>query len=140
MGMRRQAREYALQLLYQIEMSKANLAEAEVEFWSRQKLQEPETTAFVRQLVEGVLAQRSEIDDLIAKQATHWKLSRMPAVDRNVLRLAIYELKACPEVPLKVALNEAIEIAKKFGTEESHAFINGVLDKIAKVLRKEENV
>lgn len=135
--MRRQAREAALQLLYQIEMSPSSLNEVETDFWSRQKDSDPAAITFVHQLVEGILAQKETIDDLIAKQATHWKLSRMPVVDRNLLRLAVYELKACPDIPLKVTLNEAIEIAKKFGAEGSPAFINGVLDKIAKLVRKE---
>lgn len=138
--MRRQSREWALQLLYQIEMAQTGFNDVETEFWSRQKTEDPATVAFARQLVSGVLAQKEEIDTLIAKQATHWKLSRMPVVDRNVLRLAVYELKSCPDIPIKVTLNEAIEVAKKFGAEESHTFINGVLDKIAKLLRKEEEI
>lgn len=136
--MRRQSREWALQLLYQIEMAQTGFNDVETEFWSRQKTEDPATVDFARQLVSGVLAQKEEIDTLIAKQATHWKLSRMPVVDRNVLRLAVYELKSCLDIPIKVTLNEAIEVAKKFGAEESHTFINGVLDKIAKLLRKEE--
>lgn len=120
---RRQARETALQTLYQIEMSGGDLPK--------------EMEVFSEQLVKGVLAQKEAIDQCIAKVATHWKLERMPAVDRNLLRLAVYELKECPDIPLKVTLNEAIEIAKKFGAEESSNFINGVLDKIAKELRKE---
>lgn len=137
MGIRRLARECALQMLFQIEMSGAALDEIREGFWSRQKEADPKARTFAEALVWGVLSEKSEIDQLIRRHATHWKLSRMPAVDRNVLRLAVYELKACADVPLKVTLNEAIEIAKRFGTEESSSFINGVLDKIGKELRKE---
>lgn len=138
MSLRRQARECALQLLYQVEMSKAPFAEIENDFWARQKEPAQALRDFAGQLVQGVLKEQADIDQWIAKQATHWKLSRMPAVDRNLLRLAVYELKNCLDIPLKVTLNEAIEIAKKYGSEESSLFINGVLDKIAKQLRKEE--
>lgn len=96
-----------------------------------------QTVKFANDLTEGVLAQKDPIDLLIAKYSEHWKISRMAAVDKNLLRLAIYEIKNFPDIPVKVTLNEAIEIAKKFGSEESGSFINGVLDKIAKEFGKE---
>ncbi len=138
MSTRRQAREAALQMLYQIEMSGSGLPEITEEFWSGQKIDDAKSRAFVEQLVKGVLKEKEAIDECIAKHATHWKLGRMPVVDKNVLRLAVFELKESSEIPLKVILNEAIEVAKKFGAEESSTFINGVLDKVAKELRKEE--
>ena len=96
---------------------------------------EDDVEEFSNQIVEGVIRNRSEIDRLIELHSTHWKLSRMAYVDRNILRMAVYELLYCHDIPHSVTLNEAIEVAKKFGTEESGAFINGVLDNIAKELK-----
>lgn len=124
-------------MLYQLDLSGCNVEEVLEGFWKGSQNYDPQLTPFTENLVKGVLAQRDVIDTLIAKHATHWKLSRMPVVDKNVLRLAVFELKASPDIPLKVILNEAIEIAKKFGAEESSSFINGVLDKIAKDVRGE---
>ncbi|OGQ04662.1 MAG: transcription antitermination factor NusB [Deltaproteobacteria bacterium RIFCSPLOWO2_01_44_7] len=137
MGTRRLARESALQMLYQIEMSGGALQDVVKGFWERQKDFVPEVQEFADRLVSGVLEEKELVDDFIVRHSTHWKLSRMSAVDKNILRIAVYELKSCKDIPLKVTLNEAIEIAKKFGTEESSSFINGVLDKIAKELEKE---
>ena len=137
MGTRRQARESALQMLYQMEMSGADFKEMRDDFWVGQTVTDAKIKEFSENLVQGVLVEKETIDQLINKYATHWRLERMPVVDRSVLRLAVYELKECKDVPLKVILNEAIEVAKKFGAEESSTFINGVLDKVAKELRKE---
>ena len=137
MGTRRQARESALQMLYQMEISGAAFKEMREDFWVGQTVTDAKMKEFSENLVQGVLAEKETIDQLINKYATHWRLERMPVVDRSVLRLAVYELKECKDVPLKVILNEAIEVAKKFGAEESSTFINGVLDKVAKELRKE---
>ena len=87
---------------------------------------------YARTLVEGTLACQAEIDDLIRQQAEHWRLERMPAVDRNILRLAVYEFLYQTDVPKLVVLDEAIELAKEFGTEQSGSFINGLLDGILK--------
>lgn len=124
-------------MLYQLDLSGAPLEEVLDHFWKSQGEADPRMKPFSENLVRGVLAQQAALDVLIAKHATHWKLNRMPVVDKNVLRLAAFELKEAPDIPLKVILNEAIEIAKKFGAEESSGFINGVLDKIAKDLRGE---
>lgn len=137
MGIRRLARECALQMLYQLEMTGQNFESVCSDFWKGQEAVDLQTKTFAEKLVEGVLSQKESIDKLIRQYATHWKLGRMPVVDRNLLRLAAFELKECPDIPLKVVLNEAIEIAKRFGSEESSTFINGVLDKVAKELRKE---
>ena len=91
---------------------------------------------FASDLLEGTFRNKREIDDLIERHSLHWKLARMAVVDRNILRLAVYELLYLHDVPTSVVLNEAIEIAKKFGTEDSGAFINGILDKVAKEVRK----
>lgn len=85
---------------------------------------------FASKLVQGVQEHLEEIDQLLMKMARNWRVDRMTTVDRNILRLAIYELLFCPEVPVKVSINEAIELGKRFGSAESPAFINGILDKI----------
>lgn len=124
-------------MLYQIDLSGAPVEEVLGHFWKGQEATDPQMIQFSEGLVKGVLAQKEAIDTLIAQHATHWKLHRMPVVDKNILRLAAFELKEASDIPLKVILNEAIEIAKKFGSEESAGFINGVLDKIAKEVRGE---
>jgi N utilization substance protein B len=124
----------ALQFLYQLDVSGATPVDAEREFWSRHPV-DPEARAFADELVRGTKDKQSKVDALIRQFAEHWDLDRMALVDRNILRLAVYELLLPSAVPPKVAINEAIEIAKKFGTQESSRFINGVLDRIAKELR-----
>ena len=136
MGHRRQARENAIQMLYQIELSGASTEDAEDSFWHHHEA-DSDIKAFAGELIRGVLSHKDEVDALVAEHALHWKLTRMPPVDRNILRCAVYELRYLIDVPTKVILNEAIDIGKKFGSEESGSFINGVLDKIAKDLRKE---
>jgi N utilization substance protein B len=86
---------------------------------------------FAEQLVRGVQDVKAEIDEIIQRYSTNWKIDRMARVDRNILRLGVYELLRRGDVPIKVTLNEAVELGKKFGSEESSAFVNGVLDKIA---------
>jgi N utilization substance protein B len=81
-------------------------------------------------LANGVLAAQSQIDSLIEKYSKNWKVQRMPCVDRNVIRVAVFEMLFCPDIPPKVSINEAIDVAKKFGTEESGAFVNGIVDRI----------
>ncbi len=134
MGNRRKAREAALQVLYQVDLSKINPGEALELFWMQESAS-AEIKDFTTQLVEVVLQNQAEVDQLVEKHATHWKLLRMACVDRNILRLAVYELLCCKDIPKSVSLNEAIELGKKFGTEESGSFINGVLDHIAKEIK-----
>lgn len=130
MGKRRKAREVALQFLYQLDLHGAvDPKPYEPEFWQRHPV-DPATRAFAEGLVRGSKEQQAKIDHLLAEYAEHWDLERMSVVDRNILRMAVYELLWQPEVPPKAAINEAIEIAKKFGTTESSRFINGVLDRI----------
>jgi transcription antitermination protein NusB len=134
-GRRRKAREIALQFLYQLDVSGDDDPRSPAEeFWSRHPVDQ-EARAFAEELVVGTKRNQGKIDALIAQSVEHWDLERMSAVDRNILRAAVYELLGHPEVPPKVAINEAIEIAKKFGTQESSRFINGVLDRIARELR-----
>jgi len=135
MGKRRKAREVALQFLYQLDQTGADdPTPFEDDFWGRHPVDEG-ARAFAASLVRGTKAQQPKIDAIIAETAEHWDLERMAVVDRNILRMAVYELLCEPTVPGKVAINEAIEIAKKFGTAESSRFINGVLDRIHRELR-----
>lgn len=146
MGNRRRAREASLQLLYEVDLSQKEVGEALNLFMKdpQHLLHElPETPealseieVFTRQISEGVMHNVREIDQLIEGHSTHWKISRMASVDRNILRMAVFELLYCPDIPASVTINEAIEIAKKYGTEESSSFVNGVLDHIAKELKK----
>ena len=134
-GRRRKARELALQFLYQLEQNGATDPRPfEADFWARHPVDD-EARAFADSLVQGAKRQQGDIDKRIAECAEHWDLDRMAVVDRNILRLAVYELLFEPGVPGKVTINEAIEIAKKFGTAESSRFINGVLDRIHRELR-----
>lgn len=135
MGSRRKARELSIQILYQMEMKGAEPREVVDLFWKVEEVGS-EIRQFTQELVEGVYRNRREIDQLIEKHSLHWKLPRMAVVDRNILRLGVYELLYLHDVPTSVVLNEAIEIAKKFGTEDSSSFINGVLDNVAKEVRK----
>jgi N utilization substance protein B len=135
MGRRRKAREVALQFLYQLDQhGETDPTAHETEFWSRHPVDE-ETRAFASALVHGVMRRHAEVDKLIAQYTEHWDIDRMAVVDRNILRLAVWELLDQASAPPKVAINEAIEIAKKFGTGESGRFINGILDRVHKELR-----
>lgn len=135
MGKRRKAREMALQFLYQLDLrGEDDPGTAAAEFWARHPV-DAEARAFADTLVTGAKLNQPKIDQLIAQFTEHWDLDRMAVVDRNILRVGVYELLWRPEVPPKVAINEAIEMAKKFGTTESSRFINGVLDRIHKELR-----
>ena len=147
MGARRTGRERALQALYQLEMTPGTPAEALASAWSSSAGAEgaeaaepgkpdPEAQRFAQELVTGVVQNRAEIDRLIEEHSHNWRLDRMSRIDRNVLRLGIFELKYRPDIPKKVSLNEAVELGKNFGTEESSAFVNGLLDRIALALGK----
>jgi N utilization substance protein B len=128
MGSRHQARERALQILFQYDIHGKPGVWLD-EFWKPLKDDE-ETKVFAERLVEGVLDKKKELDALIGKHATNWKVSRMPIVDRNILRAGVYELIWMDEVPAKVTMNEAIELAKSFGDDEASKFVNGILDKV----------
>ena len=128
---RREARELALQALYQVDVgAEGDPTQGLAVFWGHFNRGE-EIDAFARELVEGVRAHRERIDALIAASAEHWRLSRLSRVDLNLLRLATFELLGRPEIPASVTINEAIEIARRFGSDDSAAFVNGVLDAIA---------
>jgi N utilization substance protein B len=127
---RRVARETALQVLYQIEMTGEPESFSKIiEHWSAEFALPPKSVEFAQVLVEGSLRYEKEIDAKIASTAHEWAMDRMNAVDRNLLRLAIFEMLYYGHTPHRVILNEAIEIAKKFGGDDSSRFINGILDK-----------
>jgi N utilization substance protein B len=130
-GTRRKAREIALQMLYQMEVNPVDPQEALALLW-RNVSAGRETREFVERIVQGVHANRQEIDQVIARHSEHWRLDRMDWVDRSILRMGVFELLFCDDIPHKVAMNEAVDLGKKFGAEESGAFINGILDKISK--------
>lgn len=133
MSLRRKARECALQLLYQWEGERSDPAALLPDFW-RSKKAELATRAFAEELFQGTIQHIPEIDRLVEEHSEHWKLERMSAVDRNLLRLAVYELRAHPATPRAVVIDEALEIARRFSSEESVEFINGVLDAVRKSL------
>ena len=131
---RTKARERAVQALYQIDVAASDLDEALERFWKSFEPVEREVRELAEEYVRGVARHRRTIDDAIEAVSSNWRLDRMAKVDRNVLRLAVFELHHRPDVPVKVVLNEAIEMGKKYGSESSGAFINGVLDRIAQDL------
>jgi N utilization substance protein B len=132
-GARRTGRAYALQLLYARDGDPATDLSGPVTSWASEfELEiEPSAQTFARDLLAAAVERAGEIDDLIASASKNWRIDRMSRVDRNILRLGACELIAFRDVPVKVVINEAVELAKRFGTAESSAFVNGVLDRIA---------
>ena len=129
MKKRTRARELALQFLYQLDLRGNDLLEEAAEY-VRGEERDAETARFALRLVEGTHEYRRGLDGVIQSVAQNWNISRMAVIDRNVLRLATYELLHCKDVPPKVAINEAIELGKRYSTQNSGAFINGILDRI----------
>jgi len=132
-GGRTRSREMALQILYSVDQVTA----PSVDDWEQTLLDtegSEEVKAFAQALAAGVLAERAELDRLISGAADNWELSRLAAVDRNVLRLAVHELISRDDIPAKVSINEAIELGKRFSTKQSGSFINGILDRIRRDL------
>jgi N utilization substance protein B len=128
-GSRRLGRERALQALYALDLNQMDAARFLETFWENNPSLE-DVRSFAGQLIEGVLSHRADLDALISSKAQHWALSRMALVDLNLIRLATFELLYRNDIPKKVIINEAVEIAKKFGSEDSAAFVNGILDEI----------
>lgn len=137
MGKRRLARELTLQFLYQTDALKGfdsgnSVDESINRFWSgRNRNEDHDTISFMERLSRGVVENVQGIDGIITRYSTHWRLSRMPNIDRNILRMAIYEIAYLRNIPPAVTINEAVEIAKKYGSEESSGFINGILDRVS---------
>jgi transcription antitermination protein NusB len=129
MTRRSRAREVALQLLFERDHN-AQAQRPEVERFVRDRLREPELRQFCLALYDGVVNHVAEIDQRLSEAADNWRLPRMATVDRNALRLGAYELLFCPETPPSVALDECIELARRFGSADSPAFVNGVLDRL----------
>lgn len=127
--MRRKAREFAVQMLYAMDLNPEPPQSCIDVFWELNRAR-PEIVTYATELVRGTLRKKKEIDQFISAHSSHWKIDRMPVTDRNILRLATYELLEESSVPSKVVINEAIELAKKFGTTDSALFVNGVLDSI----------
>ncbi len=128
MGSRHQARERALQILFQYDIHGRPGLWLDV-FWKENEATDV-AKAFAERLVAGVVEKKKELDSLIGKYATNWKIGRMPIVDRNILRAGVYELLWMDDVPAKVTVNEAIELAKSFGDDEASKFVNGILDQV----------
>jgi N utilization substance protein B len=129
MSLRRKAREFALQMLFQIDMTDQDPQEVVSLFWQARTVG-ADVRTFAEDLFRGTLEIRERLDTLLARISAHWRLERMPVVDRNLLRLALYEMLFLSETPRVVVIDEAIEIAKRFGSEDSGQFINGVLDRL----------
>jgi N utilization substance protein B len=146
MASRRRAREYGLQALYQSDLRGISTADALNHLWSgvletedEEESQRPpasEEVEFAQRLVEGVNRTQADLDALVESCSTNWRLARMPIVDRNILRIAAYEIVHCDDIPLNVSINEAVELAKRFGAAESKAFVNGILDRICRTIRE----
>ncbi|MDH3629405.1 MAG: transcription antitermination factor NusB [Acidobacteriota bacterium] len=127
MGQRRRGREYALQMMFQIDVTDVTPEQVFPTFWEAQNAAD-EVVHFAETLVSGVTQELGDLDRQLGELAKNWRLERMAVVDRNVLRIALWELIHSPETPPAVVIDEAIEVAKKYGSHESGSFINGVLD------------
>jgi N utilization substance protein B len=133
-GGRRIAREHAVQFLYQADMNPMDMPQALALFWNAQESVSNNIRAFAEQLIRGTIENREAIDQKIRQYTEHWELDRIAMVDRNILRLAIYEMTCRTDIPPIVSINEAVDIAKKFSTPDSGGFVNGILDRMRKDL------
>jgi len=135
MSIRRKSRELALQCLYQIDQSGNN--QADITLMSDHFDVNKKAVPYAQELISGIQLQWDALNNMIELHAKNWRLSRMAVIDRNILRIACFELAHMPDVPSSVVLNEAIEIAKRFSTDDAAPFINGILDSICRSVRKE---
>ena len=139
MATRRDGREWALQIIFSQDLNtRENLVAVIDDFFEQHATSDPRTRVFTEQLVQGVVDNRQEIDARIERYAEHWKIRRMGVVDRNVLRIAVYELFYSEDVPPAVVLNEAIDLAKYFSTSDSGKFVNGILDRACRDSKTKE--
>jgi transcription antitermination protein NusB len=136
MGTRRKSRELVLQMLFQADMGKQTVDHVRKTFWAEHATASDEVRGFADDLFRVATDRNAEIDQLIERHAEHWRMDRMAAVDRNLLRAGVAEFLAYPETPRAVVINESLEIARKFSSLESVQFVNGVLDSVAKELHK----
>jgi transcription antitermination protein NusB len=137
MGNRRKSRELAMQALFYMDMNQNDSSELLERFCLNFAVSKKARPFFLK-LVKGVIQAKPEIDSKIETFSDNWKINRMSCVDRNIMRIAVFELLYCKDIPSKVSINEAIDIGKKFGTDESGAFINGILDSIHIALKKKK--
>jgi len=131
-GKRRKSREMAMQMLFQGDIGKQTPEQVRGSFWDAQAEQDPETRGFADDIYRVASVREAEIDELIERHSANWRLVRMPAVDRNVLRAAVAEMLGFPDTPAPIIINESLEIARRYSAPESINFLNGVLDAIAK--------
>jgi N utilization substance protein B len=136
MGARTSGREAALQILFAVESANHDADKAIRDFW-REFPGDPEGRPFADELVRKVVERRAELDEQIRKVSTNWRLERMSPIDRNILRLGVLELGFRDDAPRAVVIDEAVELAKRYGAENSSVFVNGVLDKVADIYRRE---
>lgn len=133
---RKKTREFALQVLYQLNIAKQDVLTALTQF-EEHFISHGEGDEFLKRLVQGVLEHCPELDRLIEQYSENWRLDRINLVDRNILRMALFELLYCEDIPPKVTINEAIDLGKRYGSEDTGSFINGILDRIQhEVIRK----
>jgi len=131
---RRKSRELAMQMLFQADIGRQSPDQVRATFWKAGDPVEPEVQGFAEDLFRVALAEQEQIDALIAAHSTHWRIDRMPAVDRNLLRMAVAELIGFKSTPFPIVINEALEIGRRYCATESINFLNGVLDSVARSL------
>jgi N utilization substance protein B len=129
-GKRRLAREHAIQFLYQADLNPMDLPQGLALYWAAQESVSANIRVFAEELISGTIQNRDAIDAKIRQYTEHWELDRIAAVDRNILRLAIYEMTIRDDIPPIVSINEAVDIAKKYSTPDSGGFVNGILDRL----------
>ena len=137
MGIRRRARELAMQALFYMDVNR-NASPQMLQRFCENFIPPQKARPFFMKLVNGVLESQPQIDELIERFSKNWRIKRMACVDRNVIRIAVFEMLFCHDIPPKVSINEAIDVGKKFGTEESGAFINGIVDRFRIAIEKGE--
>lgn len=137
MGARRRARECALQMLFSYDLARPPVEDLIASYWGELAEAAEEVRAFANELVEGTIEHLAQIDDRIRVRTEHWRIPRMAVVDRNLLRMAVFEFLYQPSTPRTVAINEALEIARRFSTSEATQFVNGILDAIKRDLDAE---
>jgi N utilization substance protein B len=133
-GTRRKSRELAMQMLFQADIGKQTPDQVRATFWRSVDDVEPEVRGFAEDLFNSSVAHQEKIDELLVANSRHWRLERMPAVDRNLLRMAVGEMLAFKSTPFPIVINEALEIARRYSAPESINFLNGILDAIARSL------
>lgn len=133
-GTRRKSRELAMQMLFQADVGKQTPDQVRATFWKSVDDVEPEVRSFAEDLFNTSLAHQEQIDELLAANSRHWRLERMPAVDRNLLRMSVGEMIGFKSTPFPIVINEALEIARRYSAPESINFLNGILDAIARSL------